>query len=566
MRFQTKIIALNLLLVLAAVGAVSTIHIMNFHRAYHEAILHHRENILSKERQRIRELTGLAVQLAELFQQRVEAGELSEEEAKRTYLDRLSEFRYDKGDGYFWTHELGPASDDTGLTVVMHPSQPNVIGTLIADYVDLEMIDTIVVAGQKYGASDPALAELGIAPTQFLVKMNEMVRQKGEGFVTYFWLKPKPDGTMSVEGYEKLSFVRELPKWNWVIGSGVYLAEIEQNIAADYKSLAETTMNQLHQTILLTLVIVLLAVIASVILARLLSRSVTDLNRQARAVSDGEYNITVTGKEPLEFRRVLGAFQKMASAVESREAELKKRAEQLSQSIVELEDSNTRKDAILAAVSHELRTPVITIAGLCELMNREKYGPLQPKQKEKLQTCIRKTEDLLKLIDDLLHMRTANGQMRERERLAVEDIVNESVEDHLPDARKSNISIDTVVDDCGLYINAVRHEVGRAIQNLIMNAVKFSDPDSRITVRIAKDGDRVQIEVSDQGIGIDSRELENIFEPFYQVDSSLGRKYGGLGLGLALTKEFSLRNDGEIRVKSRVGKGSTFTIDFPLSA
>jgi len=103
------------------------------------------------------------------------------------------------------------------------------------------------------------------------------------------------------------------------------------------------------------------------------------------------------------------------------------------------------------------------------------------------------------------------------------------------------------------------------LDNLISNAIKFTPAGGTITVRLRQEGKQVVLEVSDTGIGVPADQLERIFERFYQVDGSSRRKYGGVGLGLALVKEIAEAYGGRVTVESQVGEGSTFTVWLPVA-
>jgi signal transduction histidine kinase len=106
----------------------------------------------------------------------------------------------------------------------------------------------------------------------------------------------------------------------------------------------------------------------------------------------------------------------------------------------------------------------------------------------------------------------------------------------------------------------------RVLDNLLGNAVKFTPPGGAITVRLRREGDLAVLEVSDTGVGIPTSQLERIFERFYQVDGSARRRYGGVGLGLALVKDITETYGGRVSVESQVDAGSTFTVYLPISA
>jgi two-component system sensor histidine kinase BaeS len=115
-------------------------------------------------------------------------------------------------------------------------------------------------------------------------------------------------------------------------------------------------------------------------------------------------------------------------------------------------------------------------------------------------------------------------------------------------------------------VNGSYGYVRRVLDNLLDNAVKFTPAGGTITVRVRREGDQVVLEVSDTGVGIPSDQLDRIFERFYQVNGSIWRRYGGIGLGLALAKEIVETYGGRVTVESQVGEGSTFTVRLPIAA
>jgi signal transduction histidine kinase len=119
-------------------------------------------------------------------------------------------------------------------------------------------------------------------------------------------------------------------------------------------------------------------------------------------------------------------------------------------------------------------------------------------------------------------------------------------------------------DVAGVYIMGHRFRVEQALVNLMQNAVKFNRPGGEVRVKaVNTDGGRVRISVSDTGIGIPAEDLPRIFERFYRVDKARSREVGGTGLGLSIVKHIAERMNGRVSVESELGKGSTFTLEFP---
>ena len=138
------------------------------------------------------------------------------------------------------------------------------------------------------------------------------------------------------------------------------------------------------------------------------------------------------------------------------------------------------------------------------------------------------------------------------------DVVN-NLRDH---AEKKNISLDY----CGIPINiqGVRHVLYEMLYNIADNAVRYTNPGGHIHIYVGRKGDRPFYRVEDDGIGIPKSEQKRIFERFYRVDKSHSREIGGTGLGLAITRSAVLMHRGAIKVYSKEGEGTTFTVRIPL--
>jgi two-component system sensor histidine kinase SenX3 len=150
-----------------------------------------------------------------------------------------------------------------------------------------------------------------------------------------------------------------------------------------------------------------------------------------------------------------------------------------------------------------------------------------------------------------------------REPVSVASIVGEAVERMASLAESHGMTI--VTEDIGQRhtVRGDRRQLVSAIANLLENACKYSDDGSQVHVSSKADGRWVEISVRDEGIGIPSSDLERVFERFYRVDRARRRETGGTGLGLAIVRHVASNHRGEVRVESREGEGSTFTLRLP---
>jgi signal transduction histidine kinase len=229
------------------------------------------------------------------------------------------------------------------------------------------------------------------------------------------------------------------------------------------------------------------------------------------------------------------------------------------------EAANRAKSEFLAVMSHELRTPLNAIDGYAEVLELGIHGPLNARQMEDV-SCIRRSErHLLGLINDVLHYATVEaGTIRYTlEDVPLDDVLRSCETLIVPQIRVKSMDMHFQPCPPGLTVRADRDKLQQILLNLLTNAIKFTEPRGRIDLACSIDGERAIIRVSDTGCGIEPDALERIFEPFVQVDSRLARKYGGIGLGLAISRDLARGMGGDIAVQSTPGSGSTFNVWVP---
>jgi len=241
---------------------------------------------------------------------------------------------------------------------------------------------------------------------------------------------------------------------------------------------------------------------------------------------------------------------------------------QLEQRNVALQDANRHKSVFLANMSHELRTPLNAIIGFSELLTDAREGQFDDATRKRfLSQILTSGKHLLGLINDILDLsKVEAGQMELRLSLvSVAEAVDQVSKTVEPLVAKKNITLLAKVDGAGEVL-ADGGKLKQMLLNLVSNAIKFTPEDGTVTIDALRTKDTVEISVADTGIGIAEPDLKQIFHEFHQVDPGPGRKHEGTGLGLALTKRFALLHGGDVRVTSRVDKGSVFTLVLPIHA
>jgi|GEM_PF-1700957 len=246
--------------------------------------------------------------------------------------------------------------------------------------------------------------------------------------------------------------------------------------------------------------------------------------------------------------------------------EIKRTEDALRIAKVEAESANMVKTNFLHTMSHELRTPLNAILGFSEMLKHETQGELNEKQKHFVDNIIEGGNNLLDVIGRILEVvRTDEGTIGLGiEKIEVHETVNEVLRVIKDKVASNNIIMELKIDPRLEYMRVDKQKLKKILINLLDNAVKFGKQGGIIKINIKKDKDMVRFSISDNGIGIKEEDMRNLFRKFTQLDSGWNRKYGGIGIGLAIAKQFVELQGGTITAESKYGEGSTFTFTLPI--
>jgi signal transduction histidine kinase len=290
--------------------------------------------------------------------------------------------------------------------------------------------------------------------------------------------------------------------------------------------------------------------------AILLGQALMDLNLIDR--SDLDQAVT---EQILQLRSALQAANRtLERRVEERTAELQKALERVS-------ELSQLKANFISNISHELRTPLTHIKGYIELLVTESLGPITNEQKHALHVSQQSANRLEALIEDLIMVSLASrGEMSvKQEHVDIRRIANLAVKSYLSKAAERGINLHAVIDEDVPFVQADSQKIAWVLHQLMDNGIKFTSAGGSVVVSVKREGENlVVVSVTDTGIGIAPSRLNDIFEPFHQLDGSSTRKYGGTGLGLSLVRQIIEAHGSMVEVQSVEGRGSTFK--FPLLA
>ncbi len=256
----------------------------------------------------------------------------------------------------------------------------------------------------------------------------------------------------------------------------------------------------------------------------------------------------------------------LAIAIENAQlyAQEHQRAAVLAQALEQQRELDRLKNEFIQNVSHELRTPLAIVRGYAELLYGGELGELQSEQLQSVEIIARRTRMLSKLMDDLTAILEVEAQGIKFEPVDLAAIAMSILADFKAAAQKAKVTLEAdIAPNLPLIAGDPTH-LHRVLDNLMSNALKFTPAGGRITLQLLQENSQLVLKVGDTGVGIPTDKLEHIFKRFYQVDGSMTRRYGGVGLGLALVKEIIESHGGGVAVASTVNEGSTFTISLPI--
>ena len=227
----------------------------------------------------------------------------------------------------------------------------------------------------------------------------------------------------------------------------------------------------------------------------------------------------------------------------------------------ELKRLNHMKTEFINIAAHELRTPLAILMGYASILEDEATG----ETRERLEIVVRNAVRLRSLMDDMLNLRylESGESVFTPESLRFDEVAQGAIVDITPLARDKSLEIRVDIPPSLPAVFADRQKTEIALANLLSNAIKFTPANGRIAVTARPHDDHVLITVEDTGIGIPPDAYEQIFEPFFQVEDSLTREHGGIGLGLTIARGMVERCNGKIWVESVPGRGSRFLFTLP---
>jgi signal transduction histidine kinase/DNA-binding response OmpR family regulator len=349
-------------------------------------------------------------------------------------------------------------------------------------------------------------------------------------------------------------------------GSGPPLSVVYQ---VSYHRLKSDTRHLVWATGGLTLVSIGISLLVAVALATRITKPLKELTAGAREIAQGHFDRRLDIRSHDELQILAESFNDMTQQLKHNVEQLEESNKKLGSVNEELKELDRMKSDLLANVSHELRTPLTAIKGYTDYILERKLGSITDKQEKGLVVVQRNLERLSKSINALLDFsRMDVGRIvLNIQPFAFGPLVDQIHTTVKSELDKKGLTLQTQIDPTLPSVIADREKLAAVLENLVINAIKFTPEGGGITVSAARAaGARpgADITVADTGIGIPPHELARIFNRFHQVDTSSTRRFGGVGLGLAIVKSILEAHDSTIEVESQEGKGTVFRFRLPL--
>ena len=463
-------------------------------------------------------------------------------------LEEIGKIRYGKN-GYLFV-------DDWEGVVLMHGTQPQLIGKNIWNFEDSK----------------------GVKVVQHLIAASQT--EAGD-FVYYSWKKPDTG-----EERAKVSFSMGIPDWQWMIGTGVYIDDIEKEISQLQIELNQNLKREIRNTLFITSAILIIFILFLNLFYRYLrndfSLFISFFNQAANL--DQEIDRKALWFHELAemanyanqmLRDKRKAQQKLQHHRDHLEVEVTKRTHWLKEKTTQLEQAkeiaeaaNQAKSLFLANMSHELRTPLNAILGFAQIMHRSQT--LSQEHQENINIINRSGEYLLSLINDVLDMsKIEAGKITlDETNIDLYRLLDEIQDLFYLRAESKQLQLDIERDDnVPRYLCTDGKKLRQVLINLLGNALKFTQEGgiylyvNDITSPLSKETMKeaiLEFQVRDTGAGIAENEMDKLFEAFTQTATGIASQEG-TGLGLPISRKFVQLMGGDISVQSKVGEGTTFT-------
>lgn len=314
-------------------------------------------------------------------------------------------------------------------------------------------------------------------------------------------------------------------------------------IAASIKGIYASIENVERMIVLASFGSILIAIGIALFLSRRLSNPLLRIEETARKIAKGDLNTRVNISSKDEIGSLADAINDLAR---------------------ELKRYQTNRREFFANISHELRTPLTYIDGFTNALRKKLYKSEEEKE-QMLDLVDQEAKRMTKLVNDLFELaKMEEGKMLlYTEPIDLIDIIDSAVSKTKLKAKNKGLKLEVISPQELPLINGDGLRLEQVMINLLENAIRYTE-NGEVNIQVWGSKDYVHLSIIDTGMGIGAENIPYLFERFFRVDKSRSRKLGGTGLGLAIVKQLVSLHNGDIKVKSEVGKGTRFDLSFPI--
>ena len=238
--------------------------------------------------------------------------------------------------------------------------------------------------------------------------------------------------------------------------------------------------------------------------------------------------------------------------------DLRVRASELADAYQKLAEQDLARSEFLTNIGHELRTPLMIATGYLQMLQR---GIVSGDQlTAAIDTVARNVQQIATLVNDILFLQEMDLVLPEFQQVDMNEIARQVFARYNPKAKERNVNLRLIPSPSLPPVSGDSKSLERALMALVDNAIKFSPKGGDVEIRMSDRNEHIQVAVEDHGIGISKESLQNIFDRFYHIERSGDDLFGGVGLGLAITRQVIQQHQGNIDVESEPGKGTIFTL------
>jgi signal transduction histidine kinase len=238
--------------------------------------------------------------------------------------------------------------------------------------------------------------------------------------------------------------------------------------------------------------------------------------------------------------------------------DLRMRASELAEAYQKLAEQELARREFLTNIAHELRTPLMIASGYLQMLQK---GMMSGEQLQAgMDTVARNVQQIVTLVNDILFLQEMDLVLPEFQSVDMNGVAHHVVDKYEGTANEHGVTLRFAPSPSLPPVSGDSKSIERALMALVDNAIKFSPKGGDVEIRLSANGENIVVEVEDQGIGIAKENLPRIFDRFYHLERSGDDLFGGIGIGLAITRQVIEQHHGSLNVRSEPGRGSTFTI------